>query len=162
MGDPLDLGFRIADGIEADALARRRRLDAARLAEIRVAVELAKDDEIQALYHLGLQGRGPDQLREHVGGPEIREQLHLLAQLEKAVAGPLLARQALLPGPAGGAEEDRVGTTRERKRLVRKGHAARLDPCEPYGRLLGLGIGQHMAQHLDGLSRYLRADAVAG
>src|SRR5829696_2873544 len=119
VGDPLDLGFRIADGIEADALARRHRLDAARLAEIRVAVELAKDDEIEALDHLGLQGRGPDQLREHVRGPEIREQLQLLAQLEKAVSGPLLTRQALLPGSAGSAEKDRVGATRERKGIVR-------------------------------------------
>src|SRR5205807_2239913 len=63
LGDAPDLGLAVAHGVEALASAAGQLTDAARLAEIDVAGELAHDQQVEAGDDVGLDGRGPGELR---------------------------------------------------------------------------------------------------
>src|ERR1700722_13813750 len=66
VGDPSDLRFAVAHGIEAlpraGELAIGRITRPSRLAEIDVAVELANDQNVEPFCDLGLERRGADKL----------------------------------------------------------------------------------------------------
>ena len=92
--DALDLGLGIDFGVDPAAAAVRHCLDAARLAEIDAAGQLAHDHQIEAGDELALQARRVGQRLEHHRRAQIGEQVHLLAQPQDAALGPQLERQA--------------------------------------------------------------------
>ena len=99
--------------------------DAARLAVIDVAIQLAQDHEVEPLHQLGPEGRGADQLGEQERRPEVGKQLQLAPQREQAEPGALIARSALVAGSADRAEQDGVGLARELERRRRQRHTGR-------------------------------------
>ena len=123
--DALDLGLGVAHGVHAFAPARRADADAARLAVVDVAVQLAQDHEVEPLHQLGLERRGADQLGEQERRPEVGKQLQLAPQREQAEPRALVARAALVAGNADRAEQDRVGLARQLERRRRQRHARR-------------------------------------
>ena len=122
MRDALDLGFAIAHRIHAFAPARGADADAARLAVIDVAIELAQDHEVEPLHQLGPERRGADQLGEQERRPEVCKQLQLAPQREQAEPRALISRSALVAGSADRAEQDGVGLARQRERSRRQWH----------------------------------------
>jgi hypothetical protein len=165
VADALDLRLAVAHGVEAFALGVRADPHAARLAEVDVTGELAQDHQIEALDHLALERRGTDQLRKEERGPEIGEQAELLAQAQQTGAGPHCVGDGFVARHARGAEQDRVSLTRDLQRRGRQGipssiNAGRAD--RRLGQLHGHVRADDGLQHLDGLRRHFRADAVAG
>ncbi len=62
--DPLDLGRGVDLGVDRTLAAARQILDAARLAEIDAAGELAQDHDVQPLDQLALERGGIGERRE--------------------------------------------------------------------------------------------------
>src|SRR5206468_12074019 len=79
LADPADFRRHIDLGIETAALPVWERFDAARLAEIDAADELAQDDEVNPARDLFAQWRGRREGRGRLHWTHIGEQLHLLA-----------------------------------------------------------------------------------
>ena len=75
--------------LNASRAPRRVRAEAARLAEVEVAGELAQDHEVEAGDDFGLERRGVRQLGEQERGPEVGEQVEVLAQAQQAAPGRL-------------------------------------------------------------------------
>ena len=90
--------------------------DAARLAEIDVAGQLAHDQDVQPRHHLGRSVEAPRQFRVHLRRAQIGEQAEFLAQAEDRLLRALGARQRVVLRVADGAEQDRVGLARQRER----------------------------------------------
>ena len=160
--DAFDFRFRIAHRVEADALACLVGLEAARLTEIGIAVQLANDHDVESIDDFRPQGRSADQFREHIGRTEVRVQRERFAQLQETRSGTTLAGYPCFVRDAYRTEQDGVGLARHVERGLRKGHAVRPDAGLADMRLLGLCMGRHDLQHLERLRHYFRTDAITG
>ncbi len=118
--DALDLGFRVAHGVEGFTFAGRVGSETSRLAEVEVTGQLAQDHDVQSLDHFALEGRSIDQLRKQERGPEVREQPQRLAQTQQARARPHVIRDTFVPGHARRPEENGVGLLRYLQRSRRQ------------------------------------------
>ena len=107
-GDALDLGRRVDLGVDAAPRAVGQFLDAARVAEVDAASELAHDHDVEALDHLELEGGGLGQGVEDHRRTQVGEQVHFLAEAQEAALGLLLEGQGVPLGAADGAQQDRV------------------------------------------------------
>ncbi len=115
-GDPADLLGRVDLRVDAAAAAVRQRLDAARLAEIDAAGELADDHHVEPADDLRLQRRGIDERIEDHRRPQVGEQRQVLAQAQQAALGLLGERQRVPLRAADGAEQHGIGGERIRHR----------------------------------------------
>jgi hypothetical protein len=137
--------------------------DAARLAVVDVAVELAQDEQVDARDDLGLERRGRQQLGEQERRPVVGEKRELAPQAQQAVARAAVERQQLLAGLARRAEEDGIGLARRGERLRRQRVARCRDGrgADRRMRELERSALADFLQHLHRLCGDLRADAVA-
>ena len=165
MGDAADLRLGIAHGVEALALAGVGRSDAARLAEVDVAGQLAQDQEVEAGDDLGPQGRGAGKLGVDRGRTEVREEPELLAQPQERLFRALRPGQLFVLRPADSAEQDRAGAPGERERCLRQrvaGGVVGRAADRRLGELERETVAGKCAQHPHRLRDDLGADAVAG
>ena len=105
-GDAAHLVFGVDHRVEA---AARRALDAARLAEVEIAEQLADDDHVGAADDLGTQGRGVEQSLACLDRAQIGVDAERFAKPEKTFFGPLVGGEHVPLGAADRAEEHRVG-----------------------------------------------------
>src|SRR5581483_6450546 len=159
--DALDLGLAVAHGVEALAPARGERADAARLAEIDVARQLAQDQDVETRDDLGPERRGFGQLGIDDRRPQVREQPELLAQAQQRLLGTLRALERVPARAADRSEQDRVGRFRERERRFGQRVAARFVARPADGRFLEVEPQTELPQDLQRLGDDLRPDAVA-
>src|SRR6266852_3165501 len=165
VGDAADLLVGVAHGIEAFAHPALELPDAARLAEIDVAGQLAHDQDIEPCHHLGLQRRGAGELGVNARGPQIGEQIELLAESEYRLLGALFARQRVVTRTADRAEQDGIGGSRQLQRRPGQGITRGVVRSASNAGLLHLEHGAFSPQrveYLDRLGNNFRADAVAG
>ena len=162
MRDALDLGLAVAHGVDAFAPSGGVARDAARLAVVDVAVELAQDDEVEAFHQLGLERRRGDEFGKQERRAEVGEQPQLAAQREQTEPRTLVARAALVPRTADRAEENRVRRACELEGRRRQRHARGVEPRASDRRLGEFGcVPHHRLEHPDGLRRHFSSDAVA-
>jgi hypothetical protein len=98
-GDALDLRRGVDLGVEAALGAVRQGLDAARLAEIDAARQLAHDQMSRPCDDLRLQRGGAGERVEDHRRAQVGEEVHLLAQAQQAALGLLVERQVVPLGP---------------------------------------------------------------
>jgi hypothetical protein len=114
--DAADLALRVMHGVEAEALllpVDLAQLDAARLAEVDVAGQLAHDQDVQPGHDLRLQGRGIGQFRIQDRRAQVGKEPELLADAQQAALRPLLARIVVPLRTADGAEQHGIGRLRQ-------------------------------------------------
>ena len=104
-GDALDLVTRVDQRVERGVA---RRFEAARLAEIQAAEQLADDQQVGALHALGLERRALRERRVADRRPQIREAAERLAQREQRRFGTLRRQPAVEFRMADRAEQHRV------------------------------------------------------
>ncbi len=105
-GDALDLGRGVDLGVDRPLAAAGQVLDAARLAEIDAAGELAQDHDVQPLDQLALERGGVGERREDHCRAQVGEQVELLAERQEATLGLGGEGQRIPFRPADGAEHD--------------------------------------------------------
>ena len=138
--DALDLAARCRASCRS---LRRRpralRAPAARLAEVDVAGQLAHDHEVEPGDDLGLERRRRGELRDR-GSPAAgsRTGRAPCGCRSSALLGTQLARQRVVLRSADGAEQHRVGRSRERERRVGQRIARRVVAGAADRRGLGL------------------------
>ena len=165
MGDAADLLIGVAHRIEAFAHPAVELPNTARLTEIDVAGQLAHDQDIEPCHHLGLQRRGTGELGENGRGPQIGEQIELLAEPEYRLLGALFARQRVVTRTADRPEQDGIGLSRQLQRRPGQRITRGVVRRATNGGLLHLQRGAFSPQrgeYLDRLGNNFRADAVAG
>ena len=86
--DPFDLMLRVNQSIQTLPLPAGQLADAARLAEIDAAGQLAHDHDVQTADPLRFQGRGRGQLREQHGRAQIGIQPEARANRQQAALRP--------------------------------------------------------------------------
>ncbi len=163
--DALDLGLGIDLGVDAAAGAVGQRLDAARVAEIDAAGQLAHDQQVEPGDQLALEARRVGQRLENLRRAQIGEEVHLLAQAKQAALGLQLERQLLPFRAADRAEQHRVGGLRPRQGRIGQRHAVGIVGRAADQPLADIEAGDaalveklHHARHL---AHDLGADAVA-
>ena len=165
-GDALDLVSVVDLGIDGALLAVAELGDGLGLAEIDAAGQLAHDHDVEAVDPVALERGGVGERRIADRGPEIGEQLEILAQPEQPRLRPLVVRHAVPFRPADRAEHDGVGGKRAfhggvRDRLAMGVVGAAADQIR-----LGLDRGDPAAvdpaDHALDLGHHLGADPVAG
>ena len=165
--DAADLRLGVAHGVEALALAGVGRADAARLAEVDVAGELAHDHDVEAGDDLGLQRRGVGELGEDVAGRRFAKKSSSLRSRRMRLLRALAARQLCR---TAGRRRRRTGPRRRRcascerclrQRIAVRRRRRRRRPAPPRARTRGRrGAGRRSTLHR--LRDDLGADAVAG
>ena len=165
-GDALDLERVVDLRVDAALLAVAEVDDLLGLAEIDAAGELAHDQYVEAFDDLLLQRRRGGERGIADGGPEIGEQLHVLAQPQQAGFGPHLVGHLVPFRPADRAEQHGVGGERLAHVLFRDRLAMRVvgrAADQPFiGLEAGVELGIHDGDQLLHLAHRLGADAVAG
>jgi hypothetical protein len=106
-GDALDLAGGVDLGVEA-RFWPSEILDAARLAEIDAADQFADEHDVQARDQIALQAGGVGQGFEAIGGAQVGEHVHRLAQAQQAGFRAQVARGARPLRAADGAHQHRV------------------------------------------------------
>ena len=166
MRDAAHFGFAVAHGVEALALAREfarfQFADAARLAEIDVTSEFAKDKDIQTRDHFRPQRRSAGQLGVDHRRPQIGEKPQLLAQAKDRLLRALVTRDGIVTRIAHRPEENGIGGLGQVQRRPRQRFAASFVCRSANRRLLHLQTKAKRAQHLQRLGHNLLADTVAG
>ena len=165
MGDAAYLLIGVAHGIEAFAHPALELADAARPAEVDVAGQLAHDQDIEPGHHLGSERGGIRELGENRRGPQVGEQIELLAEPEDRVLGAFFARQRVVTRTPDRAEQDGIGLCRELQRRFGQRITRGVVGRAADGRLLDLerkAPPLQRGEHLDRFGNDFRADAVAG
>ena len=111
-GNAVDFRRGIELGVDALAAAVVQSLDAARLAEIDAAGELAHDHDVQAGHQFGLERGGLGQRLETDGRAQVGEQFELLAQAQQALFRLEMEGVAVPLGAADRAEHHGVARFR--------------------------------------------------
>src|SRR6202022_3766481 len=93
--DALDLGLAVDFGVDAPAAPIGHGLDAAGIAEIDPAGQLAYNHQIETGDEVALEARRVGKRIEHHRRPQIGEQIHFLAQTQDAALGTQLERQLI-------------------------------------------------------------------
>jgi hypothetical protein len=101
-----DLAFRVALGVDADALVALG-MDAARLAEIDAGGQLADDHDVEARDHVLLQRGEIGQRVEALGGAQVGVKVHLLPQTQEPALGLHGEIEHVVFRPANGARAGR-------------------------------------------------------
>ena len=109
MSDAAHLALAIAHGVIGLALAQLVDGNAARLAEVNVAGQLAHNHDVQAGHHFRLQRGGIGQLRVQNGRPQIGEQVQILADGQQAAFRSQRTLQLVIGRAAHRAQQHRVG-----------------------------------------------------
>ena len=132
--DAPDLAFGVVHRVEALALAAGQRVDAARLAEVDVAGQLAHDQDVEPGDHFGLERGGLGELGIHLRRAQVGEQAELLAQAENRLLRALFSRgSASYFRSADRTEQDGVGRLRQAQRRLGQRMAGRIDAAPPTG-----------------------------
>ncbi|MDT4846224.1 hypothetical protein FQZ97_802400 [compost metagenome] len=164
MRDAADFRLAVAHGVEGFARtleqAVRRFAQAARLAEVDVAVQLAHDQDIQAGHQFGLQARGAGQFRIADRRTEVGKQLQVLAQAQDGLLGAQRAFQAVVFPVADGAEQDGVRFLGQLQRVLRQRMAFGLVAGAAHGGGFQFELLVERVQDLDGLCNDFGTDAV--
>ena len=162
--DSVDLLLGVGHAVDGPPSASRAPT-LLRPPEVKAPGELADDQEVEPLEHLGLERGRIDQLRIARDGAEVGEEAELLADAQQPVLGPGLSRGVVPLGAAHGAEEDRVGAPAHLERLVGQGRAEAIDGDPAHEPLaIGEAVAEQLAdpvQDARALGRDLGADAVA-
>ncbi len=138
LADAADFRGGVDQGVEALAIAVRQSFDAARLAEIDAAGQLAHDHDVEARDHLALQRRRLGQFLEHDCRAQVGEQAHVLADAQQTTLRLLVEGHVVPLRATHRAHQHRVGGQARGHRLVGQGHAVRVDRCaadQPLGKL---------------------------
>ena len=152
-------------GVEAFVLAVGVGATAARLTEVDVAGQLAKDEDVEPGNDLRLERGGRRQRFIGQGRTQVGEQAQVLADAEDAALGPQLAWQVVVLRPAHGTHENGIGGAGRLLRGFGIGAAFGIDrraaqQAERPTQVFAFMFQQF--QHLDRLGDDLGADAVAG
>ena len=130
-GDAFDLPCFVDLRVDGALAAAGQVLDAARLAKVDAAGELAQDHDVEPGHQFMLERRGLRQRLEAERRAQVGEQIHVLAQAQKSALGLHLEGQVVPFGAADGAEQHRVGRHRllhglvgDRRALLVDGDAA--------------------------------------
>src|SRR5207302_10471618 len=127
--------------------------------------QLAHDQVIEPGHYVGSERGGIRELGEDRRGPQIGEQIELLAESKERMLGTFFAWQRVVTRTADRAEQDGIGLYRELQRRFRQritrgvvGRAADRGLLDLEREAPPLQRGEH----LDRLGNDFRADAVAG
>ncbi len=163
--DAADFAGLVALGVERLELAVRQLGAAARLAEIDAARQLADDHDVEALDDLGLERAGIDQRIEHLGRPQVGEQVHLLAESQQPAFGLLVELDIVPFRPADRAEQHGVGFERALHGVVAQRHAVLVEGGAAHHVFLDVEADGALLPHPgDDLAHFVHdfgADAVA-
>ena len=99
------------------------------LAEVHIAHELAAYNQVKAIAQsLGLQRACVGQRRPQLGGAQVREQVQLFANAQKAALGTIGGRLNVVPfRAANSAQQHRIGRLACVDGFLRQGHAELVD-----------------------------------
>ena len=87
MADAADFALAVAHGVDAFALAGGIGADAARLAKVNIAGELAHNQNIQPGHHFGFECRGVGQFFVQNRRAQIGKQIQIFADGQQAALG---------------------------------------------------------------------------
>ena len=159
--EPVDLGLGV------DHRVVRRVRGALALAEVHAAGELAHDQHVDAVDHLGLERAVAGQRLEALDRAQVGEELEALAHAEQSLLRARLVRVGGVPlGAADGAEQHRVGGLAALDEAVFHGRAELVDGAAAHDAdLVGEQVAELLAggvEHALGGVDDLRPDAIAG
>ena len=162
----LDLARGVGHGVHGPRPAVGELLAPPRLAEVEPARQLPDHHQVRALHDRAPEGRRVDEHGKAAGGPQVGEQVQLLAKPEQAPLRTLLRRRVVPLGPPHRPEEDGVALLAESQRGLGQRFPGGVDgaPADQ-GRLELEGSAGGLPDEVEDLLRLRRdflADAVSG